>query len=177
MRSDAELLAAARTDAGAFRVLYDRYSARVLAYHRRRTGDEDTAMDLTAETFARAWFARGRFRDEVGGSAGPWLFAIARYVLIGSVRGRRLEQDACRRLSLATRDTAVEPEEHWLDGLEEALVDLPDGQREAIQLRVLEDLTYEGVAGVLGTTPAAARVRVHRGLTTLRHRLQGVCDD
>ena len=71
----------------------------------------------------------------------------------------------------------MEPEEHWLDGLEEALADLPEGQREAIELRVLEDLTYESVAGALGTTPASARVRVHRGLTTLRHRLQGVSDD
>ena len=34
--TDAELLRAARADAGAFRALYDRYATRVLAYHRRR---------------------------------------------------------------------------------------------------------------------------------------------
>ena len=38
MRTDAALLAAARTDPGAFRELYDRYAERVLGYHRRRSG-------------------------------------------------------------------------------------------------------------------------------------------
>jgi RNA polymerase sigma factor (sigma-70 family) len=169
--TDAELLASARTDAGAFRSLYDRYAARVLRYHERRTGDADAAHDLTAETFAQAWLARGRFRDEAGGSAGPWLFAIARHVLLASVRRRDLEQTAARRLGLERSGTAAEPDETWLDGLDEALADLPDGQREAIRLRVVDDLAYEQVAASLGTTPEAARVRVHRGLAALRHRL------
>ena len=169
--TDAELLAAARTDAGAFRTLYDRYAARVLRYHERRTGDADAAHDLTAETFAQAWLARGRFRDEAGGSAGPWLFAIARHVLLASVRKRALEQSASKRLGLERSGTAAEPEESWLDGLDEALADLPEGQREAIRLRVVDDLAYDQVAASLGTTPEAARVRVHRGLATLRNRL------
>ena len=116
--TDAELLAAARTDAGAFRTLYDRYAARVLRYHERRTNDADAAHDLTAETFAQAWLARGRFRDEAGGSAGPWLFAIARHVLLASVRKRALEQSASKRLGLERSGTAAEPEESWLDGLD-----------------------------------------------------------
>jgi RNA polymerase sigma-70 factor (ECF subfamily) len=169
--TDAELLAAARTDASAFRSLYDRYAARVLRYHERRTADADAAHDLTAETFAQAWLARGRFRDEAGGSAAPWLFAIARHVLLASVRRRKLEQTAARRLGLERSGTAAEPEEAWLDGLDEALADLPEGQREAIRLRVVDDLEYDRVAASLGTTPEAARVRVHRGLATLRHRL------
>jgi RNA polymerase sigma-70 factor (ECF subfamily) len=169
--TDAELLAAARTDAGAFRTLYDRYAARVLRYHERRTNDADAAHDLTAETFAQAWLARGRFRDEAGGSAGPWLFAIARHLLLASVRKRALEQTAARRLGLELSAPPVEPDETWLEGLDEALADLPETQREAIRLRVIDDLAYDEVAASLGTTPEAARVRVHRGLAGLRNRL------
>ena len=169
--TDAELVTAARTDAGAFRALYDRYAARVLRYHERRTRDVDAAHDLTAETFAQAWLARARFRDEAGGSAAPWLFAIARHVLLQSVRRRALEQRACARLGLQLGGSPAEPDESWLEGLDEALDALPPGQREAIRLRVVDDLEYERVAGALGTTPAAARVRVHRGLTALRNRL------
>jgi len=169
--TDAELLAAARTDAAAFRSLYERYAARVLRYHERRTRDPDAAHDLTAETFAQAWLARCRFRDEAGGSAGPWLFAIARHVLLASVRKRALEQTAARRLGLELSGAAAEPEETWLDGLDEALAELPEGQREAIRLRVVDDLGYDRVAASLGTTPEAARVRVHRGLAALRNRL------
>ena len=71
MRTDAELIRAARTDAGAFRELYDRYADQVYGYHLRRTRDLHAAHDLTAETFAQAWLSRGRFRDRAGGSAGP----------------------------------------------------------------------------------------------------------
>ncbi len=169
--TDAELIAAARTDAAAFRSIYDRYAARVLRYHERRTHHADAAHDLTAETFAQAWLARGRFRDEAGGSAGPWLFAIARHVLLASVRKRALEQTAARRLGIELSGNAAEPEEAWLDGLDEALADLPETQREAIRLRVVDDLAYDQVAASLGTSPEAARVRVHRGLATLRNRL------
>jgi RNA polymerase sigma factor (sigma-70 family) len=169
--TDAELLVSARTDARAFRELYDRYAVRVLRYHERRTSDTDAAHDLTAETFAQAWLVRARFRDEAGGSAGPWLFAIARHVLLASVRKRALEQSACARLGLERPGAAATPEERWLDGLDEALAELPEGQRAAIRLRVVDDLEYDRVADRLGTSSAAARVRVHRGLAALRNRL------
>jgi RNA polymerase sigma-70 factor (ECF subfamily) len=162
--TDAELLAAARTDASAFRAFYDRYAERVHRFHLRRAGESQAAYDLTAETFARAWLSRGRFRDRAGGTAGPWLFAIARNILADSVRKQQLERRACERLGVLVEAHAA-PEETWLDDL---LEDIPD----AVRLRVVDELEYEDVARELGTTPAAARVRVHRGLSTLRNRLR-----
>jgi len=169
--TDADLLAAARTDASAFRAFYERYAERVHGYHLRRTREPDAAYDLTAETFAQAWLARGRFRDRTGGTAGPWLFAIARNVLVDSVRRRRLERSACERLGVLV-EAATEPDETWLDGLDETLDHLPAGQADAVRLRVVDELEYDDVARELGTTEAAARVRVHRGLAALRHRLR-----
>jgi RNA polymerase sigma factor (sigma-70 family) len=174
--SDAELLAAARSDAIPFRELYDRYARRVLSYHRRRCRDEAAAYDLTAETFAQAWLSRERFRDEAGGTAGPWLFAIARNVLLASVRAGELEQRARDELALhtpLTYDEAAAPDPGWLDGLDEALEELPELQREAVRLRVVEGAGYDEVAAALDSTPAAARVRVHRGLGALRRKLTG----
>ena len=106
MRSDAELLVAARSDASAFRELYERYADRVYGYHLRRSQDPHAAHDLTAETFAQAWLSRARFRDEARGSAGPWLFGIARHVLLVSVRRHRLERGACERLGVLDADRA-----------------------------------------------------------------------
>src|SRR5581483_1467236 len=165
--TDAELLAAARTDATAFRAFYERYAERVYGYHLRRTREPEAAHDLTAETFAQAWLSRRRFRDRAGGTAGPWLFAIARNVLVGSVRKQQLERKACERLGLLV-EAQAEPHETWLEGLDDVLEDVPD----AVRLRVVDELEYEDVARRLGTTPAAARVRVHRGLSSLRHRLR-----
>jgi RNA polymerase sigma-70 factor (ECF subfamily) len=174
--TDAALLAAARTDADAFRALYDRHAARIHAGLLRQTRDPEAAHDLTAETFAQAWLVRARFRDESGGSALPWLLGIARNVLLTSVRRRALEQRACERLGLRERldgagGSAVEPVDAWLDGLDDLLAELPAAQREAVRLRFAEDRDYAGVAAALGTTEQNARVRVHRALRTLRARL------
>src|SRR5205085_4357159 len=111
-KTDAELL---RKDASGFRELYGRYAERVNGYHLRRCGSRDAAHDLTAETFAQAWFARRRVHDEAGGSAAPWLFGIARNVLLESVRRGRIEREAATRLGVFERldrePAAVEPDE------------------------------------------------------------------
>jgi RNA polymerase sigma factor (sigma-70 family) len=172
--SDARLLGEARRDPDAFRVLYDRYAERIARFFVRRTGDRGASLDLTAETFARAWFARERFDDLAGGSAGPWLFGIARNVLYASVANRRMERAACDQLGLELQhDSRSEPSETWLEGLEEAVDALPARQRRAIELRLIDDLSYEETAAALGCSPTAARIRVSRALSTLRNALEG----
>jgi DNA-directed RNA polymerase specialized sigma24 family protein len=158
--TDADLLARSRDDASAFRELYDRYAVRIHGYHLRRSGDPDAAQDLAAETFAQAWFARARFRDDADGSAGPWLFGIARNVLLASVRRRRLERGACERLGL-------------LDRIDRPTAD----QRDAIRMRIVEDLSYSAAAARLDATPQTVRARVSRGLRTLRTRLDATGGD
>src|SRR6478672_3721721 len=175
MRSDAELLQAARNDPAAFRELYDRHAEGIFGFALRRTSDPHAAHDITAETFAQAWFSRGRFRDLAGGQAGPWLFGIARNVVAQSVRRRRIELAACAKLGLLERldepRATVQPDEGWLEDLDERLATLPRGERDAVELRVVHELTYDEVARGLATTPGAARVRVARGLGRLRERL------
>lgn len=175
--SDASLLAAARRDPDAFRELYERYAEAVHEYFVRRTGSRAAALDLTAETFAQVWLVRARFRDEAGGSAAPWVYGIARNVLLMSIRRGALERRATERIGVQERldrPQPVEgqvPDDTWADGADELLDTLPADQREAVRLRVVEDLEYADVARALGTTPAAARVRVHRGLTALKRHL------
>src|SRR5438094_9246066 len=72
--SDVVLLRRARSDPAAFRELYDRHVEQIHGFHLRRTKQPEAALDLTAETFARAWISRDRFRDQCNGSVGPWLF-------------------------------------------------------------------------------------------------------
>jgi RNA polymerase sigma-70 factor (ECF subfamily) len=170
--SDAELLAGSVSDAGAFRVLYDRYAQRIQRYHVRRCRDYEVALDLVAETFAQAWCVRRAFRDEAGGSAAPWLYGIARNVLLQSVRRERLEDSARQRLgALEHADRPrVAPEESWLEGVDELLDTLPGEQRRVLELRVVEDMPYDRIATHLAITPENARTKVHRALKTLRER-------
>jgi RNA polymerase sigma factor (sigma-70 family) len=175
-RSDAELLRASRDDPDAFREFYLCYAERLHLYFTRRTDNDDAALELTAETFSRAWFVRERFRDERDGSAAPWLFGIARNVLLQSVRRGQLERRAASRLGviegldLDQRHAAQIPDASWAEGADELLNALPLSQREALRLRIVDEYDYAEVAETLNTSESAARVRVHRGLAALRKR-------
>jgi RNA polymerase sigma-70 factor (ECF subfamily) len=178
--SDAELIRSAVHDPSAFRELYDRYAERVHRFFARRTSDAEVALELTAETFAQAWVSRRNFRDLAAGSAAPWLFTIARRVLLASVARQRVERTTLERLRVDWRpgqEADVEPNEHWLDGLEvdlaNAIDELPAGRRRAVELRVINGVPYDHIAVQLSCSPTAARIRVSRGLAQLRARLEG----
>jgi RNA polymerase sigma-70 factor, ECF subfamily len=170
-RTDAELIRAAESEAGAFGELYRRHAATVHAWFRRRI--DWAASDLTAEAFAQAWLSRRNFRDEAEGSALPWLFGIARNVARESARRNEVESRARRRLGLpidlASEDgyAAVEERLSPRAALAEGLEALPEHEREALELRVVDELPYSDVAARLGVRPAAARLRVSRALRRL----------
>src|SRR6266496_4954675 len=88
-RTDAELLAATRTEPSAFGTLYDRHAKAVFRWARRAGLTEADALDLVSELFARAWVSRKRFRDPGDGSAAPWLFGIARNLAAAHRRSGR----------------------------------------------------------------------------------------
>jgi len=170
-RTDAELMDAADADAGAFGELYRRHASSVHGWFRRRL--EWAASDLTAETFAQAWLSRRSFRDESEGSALPWLFGIARNVARESARRNEVETRARRRLGLSTdlaSEDGYEAVEERLSprgALARGLEALPEHEREALELRVVDELPYPEVADRLGVRPAAARLRVSRALRRL----------
>jgi len=170
-RSDAELIRAAESEATAFGELYRRHVSAVHAWFRRRL--DWAASDLTAEAFAQAWLSRRSFRDEADGSALPWLFGIARAVARECARQNEVETRARRRLGLptdlASEDcyAAVEERLSPRAALAEALETLPEHEREALELRVVNELPYSDVAARLGVRPAAARLRVSRALRRL----------
>jgi RNA polymerase sigma-70 factor, ECF subfamily len=170
-RTDAELIEAADSDAAAFGELYRRHVSVIHVWFRRRL--EWAASDLTAESFAQAWFSRRTFRDEADGSALPWLFGIARNVARESARRNEVETRARRRLGLPTdlaSDDGYEAVEERLSphaALADALETLPEHERKALELRVVDELPYDDVATRMGVRPAAARLRVSRALRRL----------
>ena len=173
--SDADLLRRARRDSAAFASCMTDMPAGTHAFHRRRSRDPGAAMELTAETFAQAWLSRERYVDHAEGTAAPWLFGIARNVLAASVRKRAVERAAQERLTLGLSPALPRTvDETWLDGLDDdlntALAELPDGSA-APSSSDLVDQAYEAVARELDCTPETARVRVHRGLRSIRQRL------
>jgi RNA polymerase sigma-70 factor (ECF subfamily) len=169
---DGALLALVRSEPEAFGVFYRRYERSVLGYFMRRTGDAEVAADLAAETFAAALVSVRRFRGD-GGSAGPWLFGIARHTLLRSFDKRRVEDRARRRLGwepLVLDDDLLERVTRaGSDDRVSALLELlPPDQADAVQARVIDEEGYAEIAHRLQCSQSVVRQRVSRGLGTLR---------
>jgi RNA polymerase sigma factor (sigma-70 family) len=176
-RSDGELLVAARSDPVAFGVFYDRHVPRVLAFFRARVRSPEAAFDLTAETFAGALAAVGRYTPRKEPAA-AWLFAIARHKLSEAARRGAVDDRARRALEMQP----VELDDEGLEIVGEAcatgaaldlLDELPPEQRTAIWARHIEGRTYGEIALALRCSESVVRKRVSRGLATIRSEIGG----
>lgn len=168
-------------DSEEFARLYAAHSRRIVAFFARRTYDAQLSLDLTAETFAQAYSGRRRFRGDSDAEALSWLFTIANRQLSRYWRRGRAEQRAVRRLGLqvpllSDDDAARVIELSGLGDLRatlaEELARLPEATQRALQLRVVEERSYDEVAQLLGTTEVNARARVSRGLLALAAALE-----
>jgi RNA polymerase sigma factor (sigma-70 family) len=183
--SDAELLRRCHSEPEAFRLVYDRHARAVHAWLAVRTGSDELALDLTAETFAEAFRVARRFRAG-NADARPWLLGIAANLLRETWRSRRVETRARERLGILeeTRlgaDDSMDDVIERLDvarhagGIEVALAALSKPQRRAVELRIERDSSYADIAAALGCSTGSARVLVFRGLRQL-NRLLGDTD-
>ncbi|MGA2453218.1 MAG: sigma-70 family RNA polymerase sigma factor [Solirubrobacteraceae bacterium] len=167
-------------DPEGFVPFYRQEAEAVLLFLTRRTLDGEVALDLTAETFAQAWRGWPGVREESREEMRAWLFTIARRQLGRYLRRGHAQGTAIRRLGIRTPGVheddlaAIEDAAGLGDvrlGLKVELGRLSDEQREALQLRVVEEMPYEEVARRLGVSEQAARARVSRGLRTLQRAL------
>ena len=174
-RSDSELLVDSRRDPEAFGEFYSRNFQPMVAYFWSRTWDHDVASDLVAETFAAALSSVGRY-DPAKGSPRQWLYGIAANQHKRLWRSNRVASKTRRRLEMQTPPTAdagweaIKAADARLDTgrLAEALTRVPVRSRDAVRLRIINQLGYEEIAARLSCEPVTARTLVFRGLRRLR---------
>ena len=166
-----------------FTLTYNETYAKVLAYLRRRS-DADTAADLAAEVFVRAWRSREALWDAKHELA--WLYGVARNVLLEFYRQRDHDQQGISALEggASTQRTGGLPQvEHAapdvtasvdsaLD-ISRALTSLTRSDQELLTLHAWEGLDAPQIAEVLGIAPGTARVRLHRARSRLADALAG----
>jgi RNA polymerase sigma-70 factor (ECF subfamily) len=143
----------------------ERYMPLVFAYVSRRVKPVEEAEDVTAEVFVDAFRHWNRRRGE----ARLWLLGIARRKVADSYR-RRKRALRIRRDEEPTADAMAEFEGNYESRQAVAvLLALPDDERDALAMQILEDLSITEIAAVLGRSYAAtnsllqrARDRVHK---------------
>lgn len=152
----------------AFETLVREFQADIYAWIMRIVRDASVAEDLTAETLWRIYRARRRFRPD--GSFGAWARRIATNLALDHLRRRRPEQ------GLLTEPAALPQPDHLLqretrEEIQKAFRRLPAKLQVAATLALVEDQPYDEIAGALGTSVGAVKLRVFRAVRILRKRL------
>jgi RNA polymerase sigma-70 factor (ECF subfamily) len=168
-----------------FERLYAEHAQALFAFLSYRTGDRGLAEDLLADTFERAFRARGRF-DRRKASEKTWLYAIALNCLRDHTRRRASEGRALERLVSGGPDgasAAIGGGREARSGREldvlfardivaSSLGVLSDEEREAIALRFGAELTVPEIAKLTGARLTTVEGRVYRALRKLRDRIE-----
>jgi RNA polymerase sigma-70 factor, ECF subfamily len=155
-------------DASAFASVYDEVAPRIRAMLRRSGCNEALTEDLVQQTFLRLHAARGHYHR--GQQVLPWVFAIARRLLIDHWRRRGREVGAALDVQ---RGDLMGPEEHAIaeetaQVLAQELAQLPAHSRDAFNLVKIDGLSMQQTADVMGTTVSAIKLRIYRAHQALR---------
>ena len=173
LSDEALVLLAARSEQHALAELYDRYGRTAYGLALRILRDEGLAEDAVQEAFLAVWRTAARFVPERG-KASTWILTLVHRRAVDIVRREQ-------RRRTDTLDDATEAsgggvdEEAWLrlqrERVQHALRQLPDQQREALELAYYGGFTQSELAERLGQPLGTIKSRMFAGLSRLRELL------
>lgn len=166
-------------DEAAFRELVEATEDRVFGTIAKMLGGVEGAEDLAQRVYVRIWKARGRY--EPRSKFSTWMFSIMRRLVLNERRGRarrsavfytpgpdETPRDPVSRDLPSGEASAAE----LAAAIDAALESLPEEQRTAMVLRRYDEMPYEEIAVVLGTTVPAVKSLLFRARETLRSKLR-----
>lgn len=178
------LLDEIRTNPGAFGTIFDEYYKGIFGYVFRRTADYDLALDISSETFLKAFLGMARYQSR-GISISFWLYRIATNELNAHFRrvpflpsrlnslseqdlGKVAKTEAFEEREALERELALH--EEFLAVLRE-LRTMPLRYQEVVSLRYFEKKTIREIGVILGKSEGTVKSLLFRGVEKLRLKL------
>jgi RNA polymerase sigma-70 factor (ECF subfamily) len=161
-------------DSAAFETLYHRFARPLFGLALRMLRDRSRAEDAVQETFTAIWRSAASYKPERGPGA-PWLYAVARNAIVDRARARG-------EATFADPPEAVAPDASPDDRAESAYVswrvhravqDLPEHEREVLELAYWSGLSQSEVARFLDIPLGTVKTRTRSGLGHLADLLEG----
>ena len=177
---DAQLLVRiASGDEVAFGALYDRFSPGLYSFILKMLRDEKEAEDVLQEGFAHIW-RRASTYDPARSGAFTWAVMILRNKAIDRLRVRQRIERTFEKATIefshfpeADESSAGEAERRDQGALvRSALQEIPEEQKQAVELAFFTGLTHEQIAERLGAPLGTIKARIRRGLLKLRDFLK-----
>lgn len=180
MHSDDSILVRriAGGDESALAALYDSWAQPVYSVVAQLLMDADGAEDVVEETFWQIW-QRASSYDASRGSVRTWILTIARSRALDRLRSRkRNREDQSADLNIY-RDQAPDPAQNVERGertnlVREALHELPEDQRRALELAYFRGLSQSEIADLLNEPLGTIKTRMRLGMQKMRDRLMGL---
>ena len=152
----------------------DDHHARLYAYLRRRTGSEAEAVELTQQTFTRAWGSKDRFENR--SSVSSWLHGIAHHVWLDWRRKGKRFEDRSEAWWEQVPCGGIRPDESVersdTSGSVFAAVEcLEDDLRDTVHLHYYQGLSLSETADALGIAASTVKYRLRESLTRLQRTL------
>jgi RNA polymerase sigma-70 factor (ECF subfamily) len=183
--ADAALVQAAQAGtSGAYSELVRRYQDRIYTVISGMISAREDALDLTQETFLKAYTALDRFRQDAGFYT--WLYQIAVHLCIDYNRKRKRYLEPLPLDGSLLHDLGCEPQDlsptsdperstinvHLRAAIHAALGQLSEPFRTAVILHDIEGLSQEEIATIMHCPLGTAKSRIQRGRGQLRQLLQ-----
>jgi len=147
----------------AFALLVQKYKEKVYWHIRRMVFDHDDADDITQNTFIKVWQGLDRFRGE--SSLYSWIYRIATnetFTFLNNLKRRQTISISMEEFLEDRFTQALSPDADQLEEkLQKAILSLPDKQRLVFNLRYYDEMPYEEMSQVLGTSVGALKASYH----------------
>lgn len=165
MTNDKDIIRAMREDAEkGFRLLMKSYKEPLYWHIRRLVVSHDDAQDAAQETFIRIFRSFGQYSES--NSLRAWLFRIATNEalrLLGRQKSATMLSldDVTADMLSAKADAYYDSSDAMVARLQKAIQRLPAKQQLAFNLRYYDELSYEEIAEVAGSSAASMKMTYH----------------
>jgi RNA polymerase sigma factor (sigma-70 family) len=170
--SDEELmLAYADDDMEAFELLYRRHRERLFGFLLSRLKNRSEAEEVFQAVFAKLHQGRRSYRREVPFL--PWIFTIARNAMIDHLRRQQRQQHVILSEEAVAAGVAPAREDVPIGAAIAELSSLSPAQRQVLELRFNQGLSFQEIAEELELSAGNARQLVSRAIARLRRLMGG----
>lgn len=171
-----------------FRLLHERYYARLFRFFRNKQLPPEDCRDLIQKVFISVYKGLSGFRHD--SHFETWLFKIALNSYVSEIEHRRAAKrdgvevpivderpdEGAGPVSYGIADDRADPavellEREKLEKMREAMNELPEQMRRCVQLRIAKELSYQEIASVMGISINTVKAHLHQSQKVLREKL------
>lgn len=160
-----------------FRGIVDAYTERLYWHVRRFLCSHDDTNDLLQDIFIKIWTALDSFRGE--SRLYTWLYRIATNEVLNHLRKQKFRSYLSFESASATLEKKIDEDPHFNGNdlqreLHKSIQRLPEKQRVVFNLRYFDELKYEEISEITGTSVGALKASYHHAYNKIKDDLQKI---